>query len=479
MDLRRIVAVTKEKHIQHLAQGFCRELFAADDMAEALDIIHATNPDLILFDHRFTPSHISDFLNVNLNNSTNIPTVVIGDDSTDDDLVEKFKWTGIFDYLNGRRDYNRFEHIIKKIKEQRQTIHNTKENSDFFTEEVAACISMVGKSISIQNTLKMIKLVSASKCNPILVVGETGTGKELAVRAIHILRSPNEPYVAINCAALTANLLESELFGHVKGSFTGADRDKIGLLELAGNGTILLDEISEMPIELQAKLLRVLQEKTFRKVGGTKTITCNATIIATSNRNLQKEAQDNRFRPDLYHRLNISPIAIAPLKSAQRRDDIPLLAEYFLKTSTICPEKQNKITSLTRMAVEALQKYDWPGNVRELHNVIERAILIETTEKIGLGSIVFDPMEYAQGTNQSTGNYMNDFSLEKAERELICGALRETSWQKTKAAALLGITRATLYAKVKQYNITKGSYADTESQNETPSYLMPQPVSVP
>jgi len=356
---------------------------------------------------------------------------------------------------------------------------------------------MVGRSRAFVKILGMIRLVAASRCNPVLIIGETGTGKELVANAIHNLRHLGEQFVAVNCATLTANLLESELFGHVKGSFTGADRDKIGLLELAGSGTIFLDEISEMPLDLQAKLLRVLQEKTFRKVGGVKNITCNATIIASSNRNLYKEMKAHRFRRDLYYRLSICPVIIAPLKSPDRREDIPLLAEYFLKTSTICPEKNNKITGLTNLALEALQKHDWPGNVRELRNVIDRATLLETTDKIGLSSIVIDTTESrsldcardkcTSGIDSrvvSSGSPrvpdvhrdIKDFSLAKAERELIARALQETGWQKTQAAALLGITRATLYAKVKQYNIKKDSQAIEDRQNYVDASSWPQPV---
>ncbi|GAG25694.1 unnamed protein product, partial [marine sediment metagenome] len=259
------------------------------------------------------------------------------------------------------QDYAQLERIINRIKSKSKDFINNKNTSLFFSDDLACSVSMVGSSKAMLNTLNMIKLVAASKCNPILIVGETGTGKELAAKAIHVLRHPNEQYVAVNCAALTANLLESELFGHVKGSFTGADREKTGLLELAGSGTLLLDEISEMPMELQAKLLRVLQEKSFRKVGGVKDIACNATIMASSNRNLKNEVQANRFRRDLYYRLNICPITLAPLRSQMRRQDIRILAEYFLRTSTICPDKCGKITSLTELAVEALEQHDWPG----------------------------------------------------------------------------------------------------------------------
>ncbi len=325
-------------------------------------------------------------------------------------------------------------------------------HEEHFLDAGAAAVGFVGRSRSARECLKMIRLVAASRCNPILIVGETGTGKEIAARAFHTLRHPTGPFVDINCAALTATLLESELFGHVRGAFTGADREKTGLLEAAGTGTIFLDEISEMPLELQAKLLRVLQERTFRKVGGVKDITCQATIIATSNRNLKEEVREKRFRQDLYYRLNVCPIRLASLRSPDRRDDIPLLARYFLSTSTIRQDGK-KVTTLTQLALEALVRHDWPGNIRELRNVIERAVLLETTDKVGLSSIVIE----SDGPTDAgaLAPSAHDFSLEKAERELIARALQETDWQKTQAASLLGITRATLYAKVKQYNIQK------------------------
>jgi transcriptional regulator with PAS, ATPase and Fis domain len=393
--------------------------------------------------------------------------------------------------LQSKQDYHGLEQIITRLQEHPTTTDknaqddkeqdesgNIHDKSRYFAEELAASVSMVGKSDATVNTLRMTKLVASSRCNPILIVGETGTGKEVVAKAIHILRHPNEQFVAVNCAALTANLLESELFGHVKGSFTGADREKTGLLELAGSGTLLLDEISEMPIDLQAKLLRVLQEKSFRKVGGLKNIECKASIMASSNRNLDSEVRANRFRRDLYYRLNVSPITLAPLRSPDRKQDIRLLAEYFLKTSTICPEKQDKIISLTQLAVEALEKHDWPGNVRELSNVIERAILLETTNKIGLSGIVIDPSECNHVSGSPKANLIKGFSLAKAERELISRALQETGWQKTRAAALLGITRATLYAKVKQYKIEKNSAGDKAGDVDLNVPSLSKPVAI-
>ena len=203
--------------------------------------------------------------------------------------------------------------------------------------------------------------------------------------------------------------------------------------------------------------------------------------MASSNRNLNDEVRVNRFRRDLYYRLNVRPITLTPLRSPDRKEDIRLLAEYFLKTSTICPEKCDKITSLTQLAIEALEKHDWPGNVRELSNVIERAILLETTDKIGLSGIVIDPSECGQVSSSPKANLIKGFSLAKAERELISRALQETGWQKTRAAALLGITRATLYAKVKQYKIEKnsGSAKDPAGVESGQIDLLISPLSKP
>lgn len=494
MSLHKIITVGKDPEVQQLAQQFGREVFGADDLPDALNIIQTVEPNLILFDRRFRPSHVRDFLKKTDNKMSNIPIVVIGNEDSDTKLSEDFISVGAYEYLRGKKDFGWMERIVSRIKNKSlaeaqatKDKHGGSEDCNhekmdrFFVNDIARSVAMAGVSSSIAHNTKMIKLVAASQCNPVLIVGETGTGKELAAKAIHAVRHPNELFVAVNCAALTANLLESELFGHVKGAFTGADRDKTGLLEVAGSGTLFLDEISEMPLDLQAKLLRVLQEKTFRKVGGISDIDCKATIIASSNRDLTSEVQANRFRRDLYYRLNVSPIVLAPLRSPERKSDIRLLAEYFLKTSTICPEKQGKVTSLTELAIEELEKHDWPGNVRELRNVIDRAILLETTDKIGLSGIIIDPTCCRNMSDSSNVGLMKTFSLAKAERELIARALKETGWQKTRAAALLGITRATLYAKVKQYNIIKGISGSDDSvprdeDNSSVSYLS-EPVA--
>ncbi len=476
MSLTRVVAVGKASHIHELARQVGSEVYAADNIVEAIEIVQTANPELILFDHQYGRNGASEFIE-QVNRSSNAPIIILNGSEEHASVLAKL--TGIGDCRSEATKNTRADARSPQATPRADDVSlSGSTDNKIFAADFAALISIVGRSKAMKHTIRMIELVASSRCNPILVVGETGTGKELAAKAVHLLRHPNEPFIAVNCAALTANLLESELFGHAKGSFTGASCQKTGLLELAGSGTLFLDEISEMPLDLQAKLLRVLQEKTFRRVGGTGDVVCDATIIASSNRNLLKEVQENRFRRDLYYRLNISPITMPPLASPGRREDIPLLADYFLKNSKICPDKSGKITSLTSLAMETLTQYSWPGNVRELHNVIERAILLETTDKIGLSSIVIDPTECTEASCNAATEKFKDLSLASAERELISRALQETGWQKTRAAALLGITRATLYAKVKQYNIERGSYVAKATDFESENECTDQPLAV-
>lgn len=448
MALESILIVGKEGKIQQLARPFTNRLFAADDTDDLRQMVDTVSPDLIIFDTNTGGEQIASYLTGAHQNRPQIPVIIIGCGEAPHES-EHFINLGARDYINGQSDHNRLGQVINDIK-------NSQNGSDtgYYSAECPAAVQIVGKSPAVEQSLRMVNLVAQSSCNPVLIVGETGTGKELAAQAIHTLRhGANSKCVAINCAALTANLLESELFGHVKGSFTSADREKTGLLELASNGSIFLDEVSEMPMDLQAKLLRVLQEKTFRKVGGVTDIKTNATIIASSNCNLLKEVDKGKFRRDLYYRLTICPINLAPLRSDDRKMDIPLLADYFIKNSTICPDKTGKIKGMTKLAAETLTSHHWPGNVRELKNVIDRAILLETTDKIGMRNLLINPDDITCLHGSHVGTGLKDFSLEKAEKELIAKALNESNWQKTKAASLLGITRATLYAKVKQYNI--------------------------
>ena len=251
MILENIVTVGKETEVQQLAAQVGRQIFAADDLKEALEVIKRINPELILLEHQFA----REFFSASDKNSDICITVI----DTDENSVqsgEPFIQMGAHYYLRGKQNYHQLQEIVNKIKSKRDNSVSTDDTNKFFADDLAVSVCMVGHSEAAKHTLKMIKIVATSQCNPLLIVGETGTGKEIAARAVHTIRHPNQRFVAVNCAALTANLLESELFGHVKGAFTGADSDKTGLLELAGEGTIFLDEITEMPLDLQAKLLR-------------------------------------------------------------------------------------------------------------------------------------------------------------------------------------------------------------------------------
>ncbi len=476
MNSHNVITIGRKEEILHLARQGGATVFSADDFSEAFEILQRAGADLVLLADGFNPQEMDHFLTA-VEKVSDTPVVVLVDDEKAIQNTGKIAARQNVQLLNGKQAHCRLQDILHRIKNKSKPADPCQEwDQVFFADSLAASVSMVGQSKAACRTLEMIKVVAESSCNPILIVGQMGTGKELAAKAIHLHRHPKQEFIAINCASLSANLLESELFGHEKGAFTGADREKTGLLELAGAGSIFLDEISEMPLELQAKLLRVIQEKTFRRVGGTKEIVCKATIIASSNRSLKQEVAANRFRGDLYHRLSIFPIVLSSLSSPERRKDISLLAEYFLKTSTICPQKSGRIISITKLALEVLQKYNWPGNIRELRNVIERAILLETTDKIGLSSIVIDPEEPQRLFEAAAGEEIKNFSLAKAEQELIARVLQETNWQKTRAAELLGISRATLYAKVKQHNIEADSQQAEEDLSE--SSVLPEPFAV-
>ena len=449
MAVDKILVVGKHPEAQQLIRPFAAQLYAADDAGDIQHSAASVEPDLIIFDAAVTDQTIAQSIRILRENKINTPVIIIRPQDYKEN-EQSLRQIGVLDIVFGYEDSGRMGVIIDRL------ANSDPETDDrFFIEDCPPAVSIVGKSPAIHRSIRMIRLVAQSTCNPILIVGETGTGKELAAQAVHLLRHGSDSkFVAVNCAALTATLLESELFGHVKGAFTSADRDKTGLLELAGNGTIFLDEISEMQPDLQAKLLRVLQEKTFRKVGGSEEIECRATIIATSNRNLLKDVELGKFRQDLYYRLSICPIVLSPLRCETRKEDILLLAEFFIRNSTICPEKKGRIKGLTKLAAETLLRHPWPGNVRELRNVIERAILLEASERIGTSTLILNPEHFDQPqTEEAFSVGLKDFSLEKAEKELVKKALEEAGWQKTRAASLLGITRATLYAKVKQYNI--------------------------
>ena len=285
MAVDKILLVGKHFEAQQLVRPFAEHLYAADDAGDVLQQVGILEPDLIVFDAAVPNEAVIQSIQSLRQAAAQTPVIVVRTEAHKHD-EQSLRQIGALDIVFGYEDVGRLGVIIDRL-----AAGETETDDRYFVEDCPPSVSIVGKSQAIQRTLRMIRLVAQSACNPILIVGETGTGKELAAQAVHLMRHGSDSkFVAVNCAALTANLLESELFGHVKGAFTSADKDKIGLLELAGSGTIFLDEISEMPMELQAKLLRFLQERTFRKVGGTKDISCTATVIASSNLKLFDQA---------------------------------------------------------------------------------------------------------------------------------------------------------------------------------------------
>ncbi len=450
--LRSVVAMSVQgSDWDGALEGIAKSVHRAEDRDATARLIAEHSPQLVVV-RETDDGGVIDLLTELRADFSDTPIVIVTDKPTVEGAVE-FIRAGAYDYLSGPADAVTIGRLADGLEiEETRAAQN---HQRFFSKDCPPGVPAVGRSEGMVRTLEMLSIVSESRCNPILLLGETGTGKELAARAVHAWRCGDPAdMVAVNCATLTANLLESELFGHVKGAFTGADTNKTGLFEVAGSGSIFLDEISEMPSALQAKLLRVLQEKRFRKVGGTRDIACNATIIASSNRDLFAEVQAGKFRQDLYYRLAVFPISIPPLRSESRREDIGLLAEYFLETSSVVSRGQ--IEGLSESAVRKLQSHHWPGNVRELRNVIDRAIIMSKGGQIRAEDLLIHPEASVTGTadeRRDDATHPKDFSLETAEREFIVRALKETGWQRTRAAALLGITRATLHAKLKRYDI--------------------------
>lgn len=304
-------------------------------------------------------------------------------------------------------------------------------------------IPLIGRSRYIQGMFHIINLLAENPSTTVLISGETGTGKEVVARNIHLLsRRSDKPFVDINCASIPENIFESELFGHEAGAFTDAKTSRKGLLEIADGGTVFLDEVSEMPLSLQAKLLRFLETRTFRRVGGTRDIRVDVRIIAATNRDLGKSVREGLFRDDLYYRLNVMPVNIIPLR--ERPEDIPLLAEYFLDETVRNLNKRP--LSIEREAMDVLISYAWPGNIRELRNIIERAVILCQGHVITKENLLLK--------QEVKTEYEPLLTLKDVERLHIHRVLRYTGNNKTKAAQILGISRSTLNEKIKEYNLT-------------------------
>jgi DNA-binding NtrC family response regulator len=354
---------------------------------------------------------------------------------------------GAFQYLEKNAKNEEIRVVVKNALEMRK-VQN--ENS-YLKRELKRSHEekeIIGNSEEMIRVFKMVDKV-ADTDSTILIIGESGTGKELVAKEIHYRSRRNHgPFVSINCGAIPRDLLESNLFGHVKGSFTGAHKDQNGLFTVAEGGTFFLDEVGEMPSATQVKLLRALQEREIIPVGGTSPIKIDCRLVAATNADLEREVAEGRFRADLYYRLNVIPVKLPPLR--HRRDDIPVLVDHFLKK--LAPQAGTKV--ITKDALEVLMKYDWPGNVRELENAIERSVILDEGGTIEVEDL---PEKIRFGTTPK-GSLVIDspnMSLEELEREYILKVLDYTRWQKKRASEILGINASTLYRKLLAYGLEK------------------------
>lgn len=382
-------------------------------------------------------------------NGISIKVIMISAHSSLENAIKATK-LGAFDFVEKPIDRDKILISVRNAVEQASLLKENKKLKDDLGEDG----ELLGNSSSIKNILETVKRVAKTDAR-VLITGENGTGKELVARAIHKYgeRSKKE-LVEVNCAAIPNELIESELFGHEKGSFTGAVKQRIGKFEQASGGDLFLDEIGDMSVQAQAKVLRAIEDGKIERVGGGAKISVDVRIISATNKELKKEIDEGNFREDLFHRLNVIPIDIPPLR--ERKEDIPLLVEHF--TAKICDKNKFQLKTFDKKAIELLQKLPWTGNVRELRNLVERIVIMVPQEEIGEKEIV-NLLPHSDSKMDDILNVTNSFQefKEKSERAFILKQLESNSWNISKTAETLGIQRSHLYSKMKKYEIEKGS----------------------
>jgi len=423
----------------------------ADDGDTAVERVKAESFDLVLIDVRMARMSGIEALEEIKRFNPAIPVIIMTAYSSVASAVEALK-SGAYDYLIKPLDFEVLKLTIERAREHAGLKVENKQlkeqlSADFNTANI------IGKSGPMKALLDMLSMVAPSEAT-VLITGESGTGKELIARSLHYnSRRKDYPLVIVNCAAIAETLLESELFGHEKGSFTGADKRREGRFMQANRGTIFLDEIGETSATMQAKLLRVLQEREIQRVGGEEVLNVDVRIVAATNRDMKDEVAQGRFREDLFYRLNVMTLNVPPLR--ERLDDIPLLANHFLERYA---EKNRKtVKGFSPLAMDMLVKYDWPGNVRELENTVERAVILLTGDHITEKQLPLNIMEsHPEGetlATQSKSTMDGTRSLEDIEKEAILKTLEVTGGNKSETARRLGITRKTLHNKLRGYGL--------------------------
>lgn len=418
-------------------RGF--DVVAVENGLEALVMINARAFDLLLSDMRMPRMGGLDLLEAAKKKQPNLEVVMMTAFADVSQAVKAVK-LGAFDYLTKPFDDDLlFMAIDKALKFRRLEDENQKLREQL---EGQAGPRVIGVSRPIKDLLAMVEKIAPSDAT-VLLTGESGSGKEVMARLIHHKSARrNGPFIAVNCAAIPRELIESELFGHVKGAFTGAVRDKKGKFELAEGGTLLLDEVAQLGIELQAKLLRVIQERTMESVGGEKSIEIDVRLLAATNDNLKERVEQGKFREDLFYRLNVIPLVVPTLR--ERREDIPLLLREFL--DRFSPTER---VETDQALIEKLKAYSWPGNIRELENLVERMVVLRRSNVLTADDL---PVEYLSVRRAAVVGD-DEIGFHEAERQLVISALERAGWNKSKAAAQLKIHRHILIYRMKKYNI--------------------------
>lgn len=423
------------------------EVWIAEDAKAAAALLEQENFAVLLTDFRL-PQEDGMQLIVRAKSMAHPPVCILMTAYGSEELAVDAMKRGADDYIaKGRLQIDELEmRINRALRQQRLEVENValrqQLQSKFGLENI------IGESAAMQEVFETVRQVAPTRA-AVLLLGETGVGKELIAKAIHQL-SPraNAPMVTVHCAALTSTLLESELFGHERGAFTGAHERRIGRFEQAQGGTLFLDEIGEIDATLQVKLLRFLGERTFERVGSNKTLTADVRLIAATNRNLETEVKEGRFREDLFFRLNVVAIQLPPLR--ERRPDIPLLAKSFLRE--FCVENDKSVNDFTPDAIEAMMQYSWPGNVRELRSAIEHAVVLCRSDRVGLRDLPA-PVRAPSAVAPSPRAGSSGLDVTEAEKQLIIRALKESDGNRTEAARKLGMSRRTLHRKLHHFQL--------------------------
>jgi DNA-binding NtrC family response regulator len=456
MGNEKILVIDDSPEIVNLFSDFLRaegyEVDTAEDGGRGISLIERNSYDLIVTDLKMPDTDGMEVLKYIREHSPDTLCIILTGYGTVKNAVEAIKM-GAYDYLTKPVKMDEilvtFQRAFEYRDLKRENLHLRNQLKKKYRFE-----NIIGDSERMEKVFEVMEKV-ADTDSTVLILGESGTGKELVAQAIHYRSYRREkPFVPVNCAAIPGELLESELFGHEKGAFTNAIRMRIGRFELANGGTVFLDEIGDMNPLLQSKLLRVLQERQFERVGGTKTIKTDIRIIAATHQNLKALVQQRKFREDLYYRLNVIPMEIPPLR--ERKADIPLLAHYFLDQFN--RRKKRKVRGIREDAMARLRQYEWPGNVRELENTIERVIILLDGDLVTPADLPdkfheIPRMETTQGANIPESGISLDDAVNEFERNLILQALVKTGWVKNKAAQLLNLNRTTLIEKIKRQNL--------------------------